>query len=207
MRTLMVVSIVASTLVTSSLGLAQPADHAAPAAPADPAPAAALAARGGDAPAATAPSAQPPAAAAAPGAGATALRHSCESAMAAAKQAGDNLFINDVSNVAAGAMSREELAKSSEGAQCLGALDQNPEFRQSAAVAANEAAANERLALVKKDHEDAALAIAKNERHVILAYAALWLLAAAFVIFLWRRQQLLKSEIAQLRSDLEAASK
>ena len=55
-------------------------------------------------------------------------------------------------------------------------------------------------------HLDAAKEIATNERHVILAYAAMWLVAAAFVIFLWRRQQLLRTEIARLRKDLDAAA-
>jgi len=49
--------------------------------------------------------------------------------------------------------------------------------------------------------------IARNKLHVILAYAAMWLVAAGFVVFLWRRQQHLKTEIANLRRDLEAAAK
>jgi hypothetical protein len=56
-------------------------------------------------------------------------------------------------------------------------------------------------------HQQAADMVAKNERHVILAYGAMWLIAALFVVFLWRRQQVLKSEIAMLRKDLEAAAK
>ncbi|HVK85859.1 MAG TPA: hypothetical protein VM513_17185 [Kofleriaceae bacterium] len=58
-----------------------------------------------------------------------------------------------------------------------------------------------------RQHEQAANAIAKNEKHVVLAYAAFWVLAALFVVFLWRRQQGLKAEIAQLKRDLDAASK
>ena len=46
----------------------------------------------------------------------------------------------------------------------------------------------------------------KNEQHVIFAYAAMWIVAALFVVFLWRRQQALKAEIAQLRKDLDAAA-
>jgi hypothetical protein len=34
----------------------------------------------------------------------------------------------------------------------------------------------------------------------------MWIVAAAFVIFLWRRQQALKLEIAHLRRDLKAAT-
>jgi hypothetical protein len=57
------------------------------------------------------------------------------------------------------------------------------------------------------DHSEAQKRIATNERHVILAYAAMWLIAAGLVMFLWRRQMALKTEIAQLRRDLEAATK
>jgi hypothetical protein len=42
---------------------------------------------------------------------------------------------------------------------------------------------------------------------VIYAYSAMWLIAAAFVLFLWARQQKLTTEIAQLRRDLAAATK
>ena len=56
-------------------------------------------------------------------------------------------------------------------------------------------------------HEDAAAHIDKNERHVIYAYAAMWIVAALFVIFLWLRQQKLNAEIIQLRADLDAAIK
>jgi cell division protein FtsL len=56
-------------------------------------------------------------------------------------------------------------------------------------------------------HNDAFKHIQKNEKHVIYAYAALWVIAAAFLVFLWRRQQGLRSEIAQLRADLAAAGK
>ncbi len=61
--------------------------------------------------------------------------------------------------------------------------------------------------VVKKAHLDADHHIQKDERHVVLAYIAMWLIAAGFVLFLWRRQQALKLEIAQLRKDLEAAAK
>jgi hypothetical protein len=49
--------------------------------------------------------------------------------------------------------------------------------------------------------------VAKNQRHVIMAYAAMWVIAAGFVLFLWRRQQRLVGEIQQLRKDLDAATK
>jgi len=57
-----------------------------------------------------------------------------------------------------------------------------------------------------KVHQDAEAHVQKNERHVIYAYAAMWIVAALFVIFLWRRQQALQAEIAILRRDLEAAA-
>jgi hypothetical protein len=47
--------------------------------------------------------------------------------------------------------------------------------------------------------------IAKNKRHVIAAYAAMWLLSVAFLVFLWRRQAGLRGQIAQLERDLAAA--
>jgi beta-lactamase regulating signal transducer with metallopeptidase domain len=58
-----------------------------------------------------------------------------------------------------------------------------------------------------KQHADAAEHVATNERHVILAYAAMWVVAALFVIFLWRRQLALRIELSRLRRDLEAAVK
>jgi CcmD family protein len=40
---------------------------------------------------------------------------------------------------------------------------------------------------------------------VIYAYAAMWIIAAGFVVFLWRRQRGLEAEIEHLRRDLDAA--
>jgi hypothetical protein len=101
---------------------------------------------------------------------------------------------------------------------CTDAMNNDPTFAEAIVQKAYElesqkcdlvdaAAAKRRLALDSAQHQTAANAIAKNEKHVIMAYAALWLIAAGFVIFLWRRQVLLKSEIAQLRADLDAATK
>lgn len=84
---------------------------------------------------------------------------------------------------------------------CADAMNADPTFAQSiiAKVVDNDT--------IVKAHEDAAYHVAKNERHVILAYGAMWAIAAGFVIFLWRRQQLLRAELAQLRRDLDAAAK
>jgi hypothetical protein len=54
-------------------------------------------------------------------------------------------------------------------------------------------------------HNDAFHHIQKNESHVIYAYAALWVIAALLVGFLFLRQQALKTEIATLKRDLTRA--
>ncbi|MBA2544913.1 MAG: hypothetical protein H0V17_35045 [Deltaproteobacteria bacterium] len=58
-----------------------------------------------------------------------------------------------------------------------------------------------------RDHGDSQADVAKNKKHVLMAYIAMWLVAAGFVMFLWRKQQALKVEIANLRRDLDAATK
>lgn len=82
---------------------------------------------------------------------------------------------------------------------CADAMNADPAFADTIVTTINEQTA--------KQHRDAAMAIAKNEKHVLFAYAAMWLVAAGFLMFMWRRQQGLKTEIAQLRRDLEAAAK
>ncbi len=58
-----------------------------------------------------------------------------------------------------------------------------------------------------RDHTDSQTDVATNKRHVLMAYIAMWLVAAGFVIFMWRKQQSLKLEIDKLRADLDAATK
>jgi len=82
---------------------------------------------------------------------------------------------------------------------CADALNADPNFAQAIVETINKDTA--------RQHLQAADAIAKNEKHVLLAYAAMWVMAAAFLIFMWRRQQGLKLEIAQLKRDLEVALK
>ena len=84
---------------------------------------------------------------------------------------------------------------------------------------ANRAAADEIFATVNAEqakqlidargesHQRAAKAIAKNQRHVILAYAAMWILAVGFVTLLWLRQAKLRRQIESLRAELERATK
>ena len=135
------------------------------------------------------------------------LHGACVSALNDADKAGNKLFLGDVGAVAAGLQAQSELAKTPGGQACLSAFTIDPGFRAAMGDQAKAAAAEELVARTKQQHEDAAHSIAKNERHVILAYAAMWLLAAGFVLFLWRRQQGLQAEISRLRRDLEAAAK
>lgn len=97
---------------------------------------------------------------------------------------------------------------------CVDAMNADPRFAD-AIIKTAEVRLNDQ---VNKDQvvKDAAMIqvmqneqdrIARNKLHVILAYAAMWVVAAGFVVFLWRRQQALKGEIANLRRDLEAAAK
>lgn len=95
---------------------------------------------------------------------------------------------------------------------CTDAMNADPQFAAAIvkiadekAAVANEKAAIQRDADTLAAHEAANAQVQENERHVIYAYAAMWIVAALFVIFLWRRQQALKGEIASLRRDLDAA--
>jgi hypothetical protein len=96
---------------------------------------------------------------------------------------------------------------------CVAAMNADPAFADSIIKTAEKQLADQ----VQKDqvlkdlctvyqHTQAQDDIATNQRHVILAYAAMWIIAAGFVVFLWRRQMALKAEIAQLRRELDAAA-
>lgn len=86
---------------------------------------------------------------------------------------------------------------------CTAAMNADPSFAKAIVEVADKQAADKRLEDTEKEHLDAAQHIAKDEKHVILAYAAMWLVAAGFVLFLWLRQQKLVKEIAMLKRDLE----
>ena len=86
---------------------------------------------------------------------------------------------------------------------CTDAMNADPAFAKSIADTVDKQIDQRTI----DAHTQAADQIAENERHVIMAYAAMWIVAVLFVVFLWRRQQTLKTEIAQLRKDLEAAAK
>jgi hypothetical protein len=86
---------------------------------------------------------------------------------------------------------------------CTDAMNGDPSFAQAIAATVDKQLDQKTIDL----HQDAEHHIEKNERHVIIAYAAMWIIAALFVIFLWRRQQLLVVELGKLRAELEAAGK
>jgi hypothetical protein len=86
---------------------------------------------------------------------------------------------------------------------CADAMNADPNFAKSI-VATVDKQIDQRTI---DAHNMAAAQIAENERHVIYAYAAMWILAALFVGFLWYRQQMLKAELAALRRELDAATK
>jgi hypothetical protein len=89
---------------------------------------------------------------------------------------------------------------------CSDAMNADPRFAADIVKVADERAAKQRDDDTLKAHQDAAQHVQKNELHVIYAYAGMWIIAAAFVVFLWRRQQALQDEIANLRRELEAAA-
>lgn len=54
-------------------------------------------------------------------------------------------------------------------------------------------------------HKQAAAEVTTNNRHVVYAYAAMWLIAVGFVVLMWRKQQALRAEIERLGRELEKA--
>ena len=150
-----------------------------------------------------------PSAASDPGLGSTApavsLDHKrCTDALNAARS---GTFAADVETVANGRLAADAIAKADGGSACLAAIEAEPELRASLAAIARKDASDALLAQTEQEHKDAAAHIAKDQKHVILAYAAMWVVAAGFVVFLWRRQQALTREITMLRRDLDAAEK
>jgi hypothetical protein len=91
-------------------------------------------------------------------------------------------------------------------ALCVAALNADPELAKRVLETYNKKVVHELDQQTIDAHNAAAAQIAENERHVIYAYAAMWILAALFLVFMWLRQQSLKAELAALRRDLEAAA-
>ena len=95
-------------------------------------------------------------------------------------------------------------------ATCAAALNANPTFANDLLRQLDE----KKVVELAKTQEafanvqiEAGARVAKNQRHVIMAYAVMWIAAAVFVLFLWMRQRALRSQIDVLRSDLAAALK
>lgn len=64
--------------------------------------------------------------------------------------------------------------------------------------------------VIKKDlkpevHRTEAQRISTNNRHVVMAYAGLWILAVGFLVLMWLRQAKLMNEIERLESELKKA--
>ena len=90
---------------------------------------------------------------------------------------------------------------------CTDAMNADKKFAEEIVTIADENAAHRREQATVQAHQDAQDHIVKNEKHVVYAYSAMWVVAALFVVFLWRRQLRLSAEIVQLRRDLATATK
>jgi hypothetical protein len=55
-------------------------------------------------------------------------------------------------------------------------------------------------------HQQDASLMMTNKKHVVMAYAALWILVVVFLVLMWMRQQKLTAEIARLERDLKKAA-
>ena len=56
-------------------------------------------------------------------------------------------------------------------------------------------------------HRDESAAFARNNRHVVMAYIAIWVLTAGFLAALWLRQGRLRAEIARLEAEVARAAR
>lgn len=63
-----------------------------------------------------------------------------------------------------------------------------------------------RLSLRPEVHEEEAALIQRNEKHVVMAYAALWILTVGFVVLLWFRQRRLLAELEALEAKVAKAA-
>lgn len=55
-------------------------------------------------------------------------------------------------------------------------------------------------------HQEDATLIAKNKKHVVMAYAALWGLTVVFLVLLWMRQRRLLAEMDRLAQQIAKAA-
>ena len=63
-----------------------------------------------------------------------------------------------------------------------------------------------KASLIPEVHEQEARLITKNNKHVVMAYGALWILTAGFLVLLWMRQRRLLSDIAGLETQIKKAA-
>jgi CcmD family protein len=56
-------------------------------------------------------------------------------------------------------------------------------------------------------HRDETSKLTRNNDHVVMAYAAIWVLTVFFVVLVFLRQSKLKAELARLQADLARATK
>ncbi len=56
-------------------------------------------------------------------------------------------------------------------------------------------------------HADESATFTRNNRHVIIAYIAIWVLTVGFVVMMFLRQGRLQAEVARLSSELARATK
>lgn len=64
-----------------------------------------------------------------------------------------------------------------------------------------------KLRIAPEVHTEDAQQMLTNRRHVVMAYAALWVLVAGFVVFMWLRQRGLQAEIERLEREIAQAAK
>lgn len=94
--------------------------------------------------------------------------------------------------------------------ECPDLGDETPKHESREACRAKVAAdkkmyANLKNVLRPAIHEEDGKLMARNYRHVIIAYAALWILAVAFLVLLFLRQRALTAEITRLSRELDRA--
>ena len=56
-------------------------------------------------------------------------------------------------------------------------------------------------------HDEDSKLMLRNKRHVVIAYASIWILAVGFILLMWWRQRALGAEIEQLRAEVARAAK
>jgi CcmD family protein len=80
--------------------------------------------------------------------------------------------------------------------QCEDELEKDADWR-----------ADVKLRIAPEVHAEDAQQMLTNRRHVVMAYAALWVLVAGFVVFMWLRQRGLLAEIERLEREIAQAAK